>query len=168
MLEFKVFRNQKKKKFMCNLSSMIYIFMFFPIKIVNFKKKEKVFELLPSYPNNENKTDNNNYCHLLCDKTRTKKDNDIVAIFFCSCKEKKKMTKLLPLSSLQQKKIEKVKKEEGGGSLPFKLELLPLGRSLSLGWSSKLSCISAFLSSPRSFGDGGQKKEAKLGGRIWI
>ncbi len=67
-------------------------------------------------------------------------------------------------------KIEKLKKEDER-ELTFKFKLLPLG------WSSKLSCVSMFLSSPWSSGDRGEKKEAKLegekmslnlgGGKLW-
>ncbi len=41
MLEFKKFRNQKIKKFMLNIFSMMYIFMFFPFKVINSFQKIK-------------------------------------------------------------------------------------------------------------------------------
>ncbi len=45
MLEFKICQNQKNEKFMLNFFSMMYIFMFFPLKVVNSFQKIKMQSL---------------------------------------------------------------------------------------------------------------------------
>jgi hypothetical protein len=42
MLEFKICQNQKIKKFMFKIFSMMYTFMFFPLKVVNSFQEIKI------------------------------------------------------------------------------------------------------------------------------
>jgi hypothetical protein len=87
MLEFKVFQNKRKEKFMFNFSSMKYIFMFFPLKVVSSflkKKQHKVFNLLLSF----------------CSKSENKKTSTTITILFVVKQGQKRTTALLSLSSL--------------------------------------------------------------------